>query len=41
MEKLFHRDVSQSTEVKKDEWAQRGALERVKEWIARRWEYLL
>ena len=41
MERLFREDVASSVERKKDEWRQRGATERVKEWIARRWEYLL
>ena len=41
MEQLFRQDLASSREVKRDEWKQRGAIERVKEWIARRWEYLL
>jgi cardiolipin synthase len=41
MEGLFRQDVAASVEVKRDEWRQRGAVERVKEWVARRWEYLL
>jgi cardiolipin synthase len=41
MERLFRADVAASVERKKDAWRQRGASERVKEWMARRWEYLL
>jgi len=41
MERLFRADVAASVEQKKDAWRQRGAVERVKEWVARRWEYLL
>ena len=41
MERLFNQDLASSREIKRDGWQQRGAMERVKEWIARRWEYLL
>jgi cardiolipin synthase len=41
MERLFRADLAASVEQKKDQWRKRGATERVKEWIARRWEYLL
>jgi cardiolipin synthase len=41
MERLFRDDLASSVEIKRDEWRQRGAMERVKEWMARRWEYLL
>jgi len=41
MERLFGQDVASSKEVTRDTWRKRGAKERVKEWIARRWEYLL
>jgi cardiolipin synthase len=41
LERRFELDVEASSEVKLEEWKQRGALERMKEWFARRWEYLL
>jgi cardiolipin synthase len=41
LERLFRSDVEASVEVKLEEWKRRGARERVKEWLARRWEYLL
>jgi cardiolipin synthase len=41
MEQLFRQDLEATVEMKRDEWRQRGAVERVKEWVARRWEYLL
>ncbi len=41
MERLFLQDLASSVEQKKDQWQKRGVVERVKEWVARRWEYLL
>jgi cardiolipin synthase len=41
MERRFVLDVKASVEIKAQEWERRGALERLKEWFARRWEYLL
>jgi cardiolipin synthase len=41
LERLFALDVAASHEVTRDEWARRGPVERVREWFARRWEYLL
>ena len=41
LETLFRQDVAASAEVKPEKWAQRGVLERAKEWAARRWERLL
>jgi hypothetical protein len=38
---LFRQDVQASVEVRPEQWKKRGAAERVKEWFARRWEYLL
>ena len=41
LERLFGMDVEASVEVKPEQWKRRGALERMKEWFARRWEFLL
>ena len=41
LERRFLVDARSSVEVKLDRWKQRGALDRAKEWLARRWEYLL
>jgi cardiolipin synthase len=41
LERRFAIDVEASVEVKPQEWKRRGALERMKEWFARRWEFLL
>jgi cardiolipin synthase A/B len=41
MERRFSLDVKASVEVKAEQWARRGAFERLKEWVARQWEYLL
>lgn len=41
LERRFALDVESSVEVKPEEWKRRGALERMKEWFARRWEFLL
>jgi cardiolipin synthase A/B len=41
LERLFRDDVQASVEVHPEQWKKRGALERAKEWFARRWEYLL
>jgi cardiolipin synthase len=41
LERRFELDVESSSEVKLEEWKRRGALEQMKEWLARRWEYLL
>jgi hypothetical protein len=37
LERRFGMDVEFSVE----EWKRRGALQRMKEWLARRWEFLL
>jgi len=41
MEELFRRDVDHSIEIDPQAWPRRGAAARMKEWFARRWEYLL
>jgi cardiolipin synthase A/B len=41
LERRFELDVEASYEVKLADWKERGAMERMKEWLARRWEYLL
>jgi hypothetical protein len=41
MERLFARDVDHATEVTLGAWRSRGAGSRVREWLARRWEYFL
>jgi cardiolipin synthase len=41
MEERFRRDVAAATAIDRAAWKLRGAGEKVKEWIARRWEYLL
>jgi cardiolipin synthase len=41
LERRFAIDVESSVEVKPQEWKRRGAVERMKEWFARRWEFLL
>ncbi|MGE5640355.1 MAG: phospholipase D-like domain-containing protein [Clostridia bacterium] len=37
----FQADVKESVEIRADQWADRGVVERAKEWLARRWEYFL
>ncbi|NTV10759.1 MAG: cardiolipin synthase B [Zoogloea sp.] len=41
MEGLFQLDEKASHEVDLAEWKRRGLADRLKEWFARRWEYLL
>ncbi len=41
LERLFQRDLTASVEVELEAWRRRGAGERLKEWFARQWEYLL
>jgi cardiolipin synthase len=41
MEQMFHRDEEVAREVHPAEWAQRGIVDRMLEWFARRWAYLL
>lgn len=41
MEDLFRMDAEHSVEIDPARWESRGAVERFKEWFARRWEYLL
>lgn len=41
MRRLFEQDLDRSDEIELDTWRRRGAMERVKEWMARQWEYLL
>jgi cardiolipin synthase len=41
MEALFARDLEHSVEIAAERWRRRGPTARFKEWLARRWEYLL
>jgi len=41
MEDRFRRDLAAATEIDPAAWKVRGVGEKLKEWIARRWEYLL
>jgi cardiolipin synthase A/B len=41
MEARFQRDVAAATRIEASAWKLRGSGEKVKEWFARRWEYLL
>src|SRR5207244_1194571 len=41
MERRFELDLGQSVEIERHAWARRGGVARLKEWVARRWEYLL
>ncbi|HEX6267456.1 MAG TPA: phospholipase D-like domain-containing protein [Burkholderiales bacterium] len=41
LEQLFRRDIAASVEIDARQWRRRGARERIKEWFARQWEYLL
>ena len=41
MERHFRLDLAQAKEVRLDRWLARDGRERFKEWLARRWEYLL
>ncbi|HZP87234.1 MAG TPA: phospholipase D-like domain-containing protein [Burkholderiales bacterium] len=41
MEALFQQDIDQSDEIELAKWRHRGLTERMKEWFARQWEYLL
>jgi cardiolipin synthase len=41
MERRFQLDVQAATPVEREQWRRRSAGERLKEWLARQWEYLL
>ena len=41
LERLFQRDVAASVEIDARQWRRRGAREKLMEWFARQWEYLL
>ena len=41
LERRFELDVAASVQIDREQWAQRAAGERFKEWLARQWEYLL
>jgi len=41
LERRFREDARSSAEIKPEEWKKRGAVQRMKEWVARRWEYFL
>jgi cardiolipin synthase len=41
MERRFRADVAAAVEIDPKAWNMRGMSEKLKEWLARRWEYLL
>jgi cardiolipin synthase len=41
MERRFRRDVAASVEIDAGNWRERGLAQKLKEWFARQWEYLL
>jgi len=41
LERLFQRDIAASEEIDARQWRRRGVRERLMEWFARQWEYLL
>jgi cardiolipin synthase len=41
MERRFRRDVAASVEIDARKWRERGLAQKLKEWFARQWEYLL
>lgn len=41
MERRFREDLAASEEINADAWRARSVGEKLKEWLARRWEYLL
>jgi cardiolipin synthase len=41
LERRFQRDVAASVPVEAHAWARRPVREKIKEWLARQWEYLL
>lgn len=41
MERRFLADVDAAVQIDAEAWRRRGALEKMKEWLARQWEYLL
>jgi cardiolipin synthase len=41
MEKRFQLDLEAATAIERDVWRERGIGARVKEWVARQWQYLL
>jgi hypothetical protein len=41
MEKRFQLDLEATTPIDSQAWRDRGATSKVKEWVARQWQYLL
>ena len=41
MEERFSQDLEAATPIEPEAWRRRGATSKVKEWVARQWEYLL
>jgi cardiolipin synthase len=41
MEKRFQRDLAAATPIDSGQWRRRGLGSKVKEWVARQWQYLL
>jgi cardiolipin synthase len=41
LEQRFELDVKDSVPIHPQQWRSRGSLQRMKEWFARQWEYLL
>src|SRR6185295_13557185 len=41
LERRFQLDLEAATPIDADAWRDRGAVNRVKEWVARQWQYIL
>lgn len=41
LERHFQRDLAASVEIDPQQWRDRGATQKLREWLARQWEYLL
>jgi cardiolipin synthase len=41
LERQFERDMAASVRIEPDKWRVRGLRQKVREWLARQWEYLL
>lgn len=41
LERRFRRDLAASVEIDPQQWRNRGAAQKLREWLARQWEYLL
>jgi cardiolipin synthase len=41
LERRFRRDLAASVEIDAEKWRSRGVAQKLREWFARQWEYLL